>query len=58
MLNRRQFVQSATLAGMASALPGVASGAVEPQPQGLTGSAAAVLQRAADAEGTGPPDHQ
>ena len=33
MLNRRQFVQSATLAGVASALPGVASGAAEPQPQ-------------------------
>ena len=33
MLNRRQFVQSATLAGIATSLPGVASGGISPDPQ-------------------------
>ena len=33
MLNRRQFVQSATLASVATALPGIASSAAEPEPQ-------------------------
>ena len=33
MLNRRQFVQSATLAGIATSLPTVASSGVSPDPQ-------------------------
>ena len=33
MLNRRRFVQSATLAGVATALPGITWGAVEPELQ-------------------------
>jgi len=38
MLNRRQFVQSAALAGVASALPGVRPPAADPDPPGPPGA--------------------
>jgi hypothetical protein len=40
MLNRRQFVQSAAVAGVATAMPNVASGAAALEPQGPPGAAA------------------
>ena len=40
MLNRRQFVQSATLAGVAAALPNVSSSAAALEPQGPPGAQA------------------